>query len=113
MPGTGAGLPLAGTGLSLAELQMTTPGQRQLAGAGPATHKIHIGDRPGDGHPQSFATREGTSGNSSSGSGGSGAQAAEMAGDWDRTPLHAGARVFDGAQDLPAGPAFDPGCSPD
>jgi hypothetical protein len=92
---------------------MTTPGQRELAGVNHATHKLHLGDRPGDGHLQSLAVTEGTSGNSSSGSEGSGAQAAEMAGDWDRTPLHAGARAFDAAQDLPASPAFDPGCSPD
>ena len=110
---TGAGLPLAGSGRSLAELQMTTPGQRELAGASPATHNIHIGDRPGDVHFHSLAVNERTSGNASSGSVGSGAQAAEVAGDWNRTPLNAGARAFDAAQDLPASPAFDPGCSPD
>ncbi|PNH86425.1 hypothetical protein CXZ05_00025 [Arthrobacter sp. AFG20] len=108
-----AGLPLAGTGLSLAELHMTTPQVRELAGARPAAHKPHLDARPGDGYLQSFAVSEGTSGNSSTGSEGSGAQAAEVAGDWDRTPLFAGVRVFDAAQHLPSSPAFDPGCSPD
>ena len=113
MPATVAGLPLGGTGLSLAELQMTTPEQRELAVVSAAAPKPHRNTPPGDSHLQFFAVSEGASGNSSSGSEGSGAQTAETAGDWDRTPLRAGARVFDPAQDLPASPASDPGCSPD
>lgn len=110
---TAAGLPLAGTGLSLAELQMTTAGQRELAAISPATHKLHLDVRPGDGPLAPFAVSEGTSGNTSAGSEGSGTQAAEVAGYWDRTLLLAGARTFEAGQHLPASPAFDPGCSPD
>ncbi|WP_307026188.1 hypothetical protein [Arthrobacter globiformis] len=113
LPATGAGLPLAGTGLSLAELHMITPPVRELAGARLAAHKPHLNARPGYGYLQTFAASEGTPGNSSSSSEGSGAQAAEVAGDWDRTPLLAGVRVFDAAQHLPTSPAVDPGCSPD
>ena len=113
MPAAGAGLPLAGTGLSLAELQMITPQVRELAGARPAAHRQHLGARHGYGYLQSFAVREGTQGNSSPGFEGSGAQAAEVTGDWDRTPLLAGVRVSDAAQHLPTSPAFDPGSSPD
>ena len=113
MPAAGAGLPLAGTGLSLAELQMITPQVRELAGARPAAHRQHLGARHGYGYLQSFAVREGTQGNSSPGFEGSGAQAAEVTGDWDRTPLFAGVRVSDAAQHLPTSPAFDPGSSPD
>jgi hypothetical protein len=107
------GLPLAGTGLSLAELQMTTPELPELAAVSPADHDLHLDVPPGDDQPEPFAASEGTSGNSSSGSEGSGAQAAEVAGNWDRTPLLAGNRMVDPAQHLPASPAFDPGCSPD
>ncbi|RAM37477.1 hypothetical protein DBZ45_09980 [Arthrobacter globiformis] len=113
MPATGAGLPLAGTGLSLAELQMITPQGRELAGARPAAHKSHFHAQHRYGYLQLFAVSEGTPGNSSLGSEGSGAQAAEVAGDWDRTPLFAGVRVFDAAQHLPSSPAVDPGSSPD
>jgi hypothetical protein len=113
LPATVAGLPLAGTGLSLAELQMTTPQVRELAGARPAAHRQHPGARPGYAYLQSLAVSEGTSGNASTGSEGSGAQAAEVAGDWDRTPLFAGVRVSGAAQHLPSSPAADPGSSPD
>ncbi|HEY3575859.1 MAG TPA: hypothetical protein VGK98_18790 [Arthrobacter sp.] len=113
-PAAADGVPLAGTGLSLAELQMTTPEGREPAGASHSMHNhTNLDALPGGGHLLSFAVSEGTSGNFSSGSEGSGAQAADAAGDWDRTPLFAGARVFDAAQNLPASPAFDPGCSPD
>ncbi|MDP9697003.1 UNVERIFIED_ORG: hypothetical protein J2X79_004587 [Arthrobacter globiformis] len=113
MPATGAGLPLGGTGLSLAELQMITPQLREPAGARPAAHKPHFDARHSYGYLQSSALSEGTPGNSFQGSEGSGAQAAEVAGDWDRTPLFAGVRVFDAAQHLPSSPAVDPGSSPD
>jgi len=113
-PAAAGGVPLAGTGLSLAELQMTTPGGREPAGASHSMHNsTNLDALPGGRHLPSFAVSEGTSGNSSSGAEGSGAQAADAAGSWDSTPLLAGARVFDAAQNLPAGPAFDPGCSPD
>ncbi|MFC7848774.1 hypothetical protein ACFUTU_09905 [Arthrobacter sp. NPDC057388] len=110
---TDTDLPLAGTGLSLAELHMTTPERPELAAAKAATHKLHLHAQHGEGHLDAFAVSEGTSGNSSSGSEASGAQAAEAAGEWDRTQLFAGARVFDAVRHLPASPAFDPGCSPD
>jgi hypothetical protein len=106
-------MPLAGTGLSLAELQMTTPERREPAGASRSIDNTSLDALPGGGHLPAVAVSEGTSGNSSSGSEGSGAQAADAAGDWDKTPVFAGARVFDAAQNLPASPAFDPGCSPD
>ncbi|WP_395402253.1 hypothetical protein ACHMXB_01745 [Arthrobacter sp. UC242_113] len=113
LPATGTGLPLAGTGLSLAKLQMITPQVRELAGARPAAHQPHFDARHGYGYFQSFAVSEGTPGNSSLGSEGSGAQAAEVTGDWHRTPLFAGVRVFDAAQHLPSSLAVDPGSSPD
>jgi hypothetical protein len=109
----GDGIPLAGTGLSLAQLQMTTPERREPAGASHSMDNTNLGALPGGGHLPTFAVSDGTWGNSSSSSEGSGAQAADAAGDWDRTLLLAGARVFDTAQNLPASPAFDPGCSPD
>lgn len=111
---TDAGLPLAGTGLSLAELRMTTPERREPAAASPAAHELHLKVRPGEDRLVPFAVSAGTSGNSSSsGPEGSGAQAAEVAGDWVRTLLSTGARVFDAARHVPGSPAFDPGCSPD
>lgn len=109
---TVAGLPLAGTGLSLAELQMTTPERPEPAGASPSANEVKVHVLPGDGQLEPLALSEGTSGNSP-GSEGSGAQAAEATGDWDRTPLLAGPLMCDAAQHLPTSPAFDPGCSPD
>ncbi|KRE59331.1 hypothetical protein ASG92_22670 [Arthrobacter sp. Soil736] len=105
-----AAQPLVAAGRSLAQLLMTTPHRPESAGAVQAP--MGLPDAPQ--HQEPLASlAEGHSGSGSSGSVGSGVQAADVAGSWSGMHLGAGARTHDANQSVPAGPAFDPGSSPD
>lgn len=106
-----AAQPLVAAGPSLAQLLMTTPHRPESAGAVQAA-PMGLPDAPQ--HQEPLASlAEGRSGSGSSGSVGSGVQAADVAGSWSGMHLGAGARTHDANQSVPAGPAFDPGSSPD
>lgn len=111
-PASAAAEPTLGAaGPSLAQLQMTTPHRSETAGA---IQSAPLG-LPHATLPQEpvASLAEGPSGSSSSGSQGSGGQAADVAGSWIGMNLRSGARTHDACQSVPAGPAFDPGSSPD
>jgi hypothetical protein len=106
-----AAQPMGAAGLSLGQLQMTTPHRPEPAGAvQPAPMGVPDATPPQD---PLASLAEGPSGSSSSGAGGSGAQAADVAGSWSGMPLGSGTRTHDANQSVPASPAFDPGSSPD
>lgn len=106
-----AAQPLDAAGLSLVQLQMTTPHRPETARAvQPAPMGVPDATPPQD---PLASLAEGPSGSSSSGSAGAGAQAADVAGSWSGMPLASGTRTHDANQSVPASPAFDPGSSPD